>query len=162
MDSFKVQYKKPPLILLVLLDMLFITFEICLALKNTLIYIDTGSFLSKEIVFIVYLTFILFFTAAIFYLFRYRAIVSTDKIVVRKIFSEKEFSINEIKFADVREYTRYGIRHTNFPFFTVYFKNTKFHFSFGANFKNADKLIEILANKGYISKSINNKYTRRL
>ncbi len=159
MDSFKIQHKKPLLISLVLIDMLFIIFEIYLALENVLIYIDTGSFLSKETVLIVSLVFILFFTAVIFYLFRYKVIVSADKLVVRKVFSEKEFSINEIGFVDVTKYSKYGIKNT---YFNVYFKNTKSKLRFGANYKNADKLLEILANKGFVSRSINKIHSRRL
>ncbi len=169
MNSFEVYYKRWYLIVCFVMDVAIIAVDLALFFTN---FGDFSSFftallmnlkdlqeLDASILIVLLFIYLIVFSIITFVFFRRKITVYPDKIVVQKAFSRFECRFGEVLKIDIlpRNYMT-GKRNW---LFTVS-KDRKTYFSFCENMKNADRLIQLLIQQGFLKiQPAGNYYSNR-
>lgn len=169
MNSFEVYYKRWYLIVYFVMDVAIIAVDLALFFS---IYGDFSSFFSAllmnlkdlqeldtSILIVLLFIYLIVFSIITFVFFRRKITVFSDKIVVQKAFSRFECRFGEVLKIDIlpRNYMT-GKRNW---LFTVS-KDKHIYFSFCENMKNADRLIQLLIQQGFLKiQPAGNYYSNR-
>lgn len=157
MNSFEVYHKRWYLIVYFVMAVGIIVGDIALFFSNygnftaffTALFMKSKNLqeLDISILIVLLLIFLIFFSAVTFIFFRRKITVFPDKMVVQKSFSRFECRFGEILKIDILP-RNYMTGKSNCLFTVSKDKHT--YFSFCENMKNADRLIQILIQQGFI------------